>query len=181
MSRTKAERVLQLPSSYTPEDVKAQYRKLAKQHHPDRPGGNKELFTQVNNANEVLQGKHKLIDPGPDAYWAYKEAMFNKMMDDLYEFERMSREFTRMQEESRMRSSIAGYNVKQTFIFIIMCWLFSTYVISPLFGGIWEVIVKVTFWLTMFSVWKELIPRMGQRKFGRAIYRKYNTIKIFYI
>lgn len=46
-------RLFGLTSTATLEDVKSQYRTLAKQHHPDA-GGDTEKFKQINKANQVL-------------------------------------------------------------------------------------------------------------------------------
>lgn len=41
------------PSANEPE-IKKQYRKLALQYHPDRPGGNETMFKEIQEAYEVL-------------------------------------------------------------------------------------------------------------------------------
>jgi DnaJ-class molecular chaperone len=45
---------LQVSSKATPEELKKQYRKLSLQTHPDRKGGNAELFKRVTEAYEIL-------------------------------------------------------------------------------------------------------------------------------
>jgi curved DNA-binding protein len=43
----------------TDAQIKSAYRKLAKEHHPDRSGGNSERFKQVSEAHEVLSDDNK--------------------------------------------------------------------------------------------------------------------------
>lgn len=45
---------LQVPSTASAEQIKKQYRKLSLQTHPDRKGGNAELFKRLTEAYEVL-------------------------------------------------------------------------------------------------------------------------------
>jgi DnaJ-class molecular chaperone len=45
---------LQIPSTATADQIKKQYRKLSLQTHPDRKGGNAELFKRLTEAYEVL-------------------------------------------------------------------------------------------------------------------------------
>ncbi|MDD4931702.1 MAG: DnaJ C-terminal domain-containing protein [Candidatus Colwellbacteria bacterium] len=46
------------------DDIKKAYRKLAHQHHPDKPGGDAERFKEINEAYQVLsdQGKRSQYD-----------------------------------------------------------------------------------------------------------------------
>jgi DnaJ-class molecular chaperone len=48
---------LQVPFTAPPEVLKRQYRKLSLQTHPDRKGGNAELFKRVTEAYEVLSNE----------------------------------------------------------------------------------------------------------------------------
>ena len=41
------------------EEVKKAFRKLAHEHHPDKPGGNEEKFKEINEANQVLGDEKK--------------------------------------------------------------------------------------------------------------------------
>lgn len=40
----------------TPEEIKTAYRKLARQHHPDKPGGDTVTFQVINEAYTLLTG-----------------------------------------------------------------------------------------------------------------------------
>lgn len=44
--------VLKVPKDCSREDVKAAYRRLASQYHPDKPGGSHEAMTELNAAQE---------------------------------------------------------------------------------------------------------------------------------
>lgn len=56
MNPYEAMRVLELPSGFTPEDLKGQYRKKAKEYHPDVLGdADQGKFHQVNEAYRLLQ------------------------------------------------------------------------------------------------------------------------------
>ncbi len=43
----------------SPDEIKAAFRKLAHEHHPDKAGGNTEKFKEVNEAYQVLSDDHK--------------------------------------------------------------------------------------------------------------------------
>lgn len=55
LTEHKAHDILGVPSDATPEQIKAAFRKLARQHHPDI-GGDPEKFKQVADAHEYLTG-----------------------------------------------------------------------------------------------------------------------------
>jgi len=49
--------VLALPRDCSREDVKAAYRRLASQHHPDKPGGSHEKMAELNLAQQQALGE----------------------------------------------------------------------------------------------------------------------------
>ena len=51
--------ILGIEKNASEEEVKKAYRKLAHQHHPDRPGGNEQKFKEINEAYQVLSDKTK--------------------------------------------------------------------------------------------------------------------------
>ena len=56
MSKTQAYDILGLSVGATKEEIKAKYRKLIKNNHPDA-GGSKYLSSLINNAKDKLLGK----------------------------------------------------------------------------------------------------------------------------
>src|SRR6478609_9245367 len=71
--------VLGVPRTATQADIKKAFRKLARQHHPDRNAGDKlaeERFKDVNEANEVLSdpAKRKQYDELGANWEAYARA-----------------------------------------------------------------------------------------------------------
>jgi curved DNA-binding protein CbpA len=55
-------RVLGVPYGASPAVVLEAYRRLSKQHHPDREGGSDERFVEIQRAYETLRAR-----PAPDA------------------------------------------------------------------------------------------------------------------
>ena len=51
--------ILGVPRTASAEEIKKAYRQKAKQHHPDRPDGNAEMFKRVNEAYEILSNSDK--------------------------------------------------------------------------------------------------------------------------
>lgn len=54
--------ILEISKNATDEEIKQSYRSLAKQHHPDKKGGNKEKFQKIQEAYDVLSDKQKKQD-----------------------------------------------------------------------------------------------------------------------
>ena len=52
-------KILGISKDATEEEVKKAYRKLAHQHHPDKPSGNEGKFKEINEAYQVLSDKAK--------------------------------------------------------------------------------------------------------------------------
>ena len=51
--------ILGVAKNASDEDIKKAYRKLAHEHHPDKPGGNEAKFKEINEAYQVLSDKAK--------------------------------------------------------------------------------------------------------------------------
>lgn len=51
--------ILGVPKTATQDEIKRAYRAQARQHHPDRAGGNEETFKKVNEAYQVLSNEQK--------------------------------------------------------------------------------------------------------------------------
>lgn len=51
--------LLGVPKDASDEDIKKAFRKLAHQHHPDKPGGDAEKFKKINEAYQVLSDPEK--------------------------------------------------------------------------------------------------------------------------
>lgn len=50
---------LGVPNNASTDDIKKAYRKLAMKHHPDKPGGDPELFKKINQAHETLSNPER--------------------------------------------------------------------------------------------------------------------------
>ena len=59
-------RTLGINKNSSPQDIKQAFKKLAKEHHPDRPGGDEAKFKQINEAYEILKDpqKKRMFDQG---------------------------------------------------------------------------------------------------------------------
>ncbi|MDR0860172.1 MAG: DnaJ domain-containing protein [Candidatus Peribacteria bacterium] len=51
--------LLGVSETATTDEIKKAFRKLAVKHHPDRAGGNKEKFQEINEAHGVLSDEKK--------------------------------------------------------------------------------------------------------------------------
>jgi curved DNA-binding protein len=72
-------KVLGVPNTATPEEIKKAYRSLAQKYHPDKTKGSKsaeDKFKEVNEANEVLSDpeKRKKYDKFGQDWKHYQEA-----------------------------------------------------------------------------------------------------------
>jgi molecular chaperone DnaJ len=52
-------KILGIEKNASPEEIKKAFKKLAMQHHPDRPGGNEAKFKEINEAYQVLGDANK--------------------------------------------------------------------------------------------------------------------------
>ena len=52
-------KILGISKDASQEEVSKAFHRLAKKYHPDRPGGNSDLFKQINEAYQVLSNKEK--------------------------------------------------------------------------------------------------------------------------
>ena len=59
-----AEQLLLLEPGYTADNVSAEFKRLAKEHHPDMPTGNAAMFVALDRAKHLL---HKHLESGPPA------------------------------------------------------------------------------------------------------------------
>ena len=58
---------LQLPRGASADDVRAAYRRLAREHHPDRAGADGVAMTRINQAYEVLSDPERRTPLRPPA------------------------------------------------------------------------------------------------------------------
>ncbi len=52
-------KILGVSKNASPEELKKAFKKLAMEHHPDRPGGNEQKFKEINEAYQVLGDAEK--------------------------------------------------------------------------------------------------------------------------
>ena len=79
--------VLGIPKTATDQDIKAAYRKLAKEHHPDRTGGDDTRFKQINEAYDTLKDpdKRSLYDnPQPQNNFRYNSQNVNDIFSSFF-------------------------------------------------------------------------------------------------
>ena len=67
MNYKKSLEVLELPENYTAEQLKRSYYKKALNMHPDKNPKGEEMFKEINNAYQFLNGKHVKIDNSYEA------------------------------------------------------------------------------------------------------------------
>ena len=51
--------ILGVNRNASPDDIKKSYRKMSLKHHPDRKGGDSEMFKKINEAYEILSDPQK--------------------------------------------------------------------------------------------------------------------------
>lgn len=52
-------KILEIPPSSSPEDIKKSFRKLAHKYHPDKKSGNENKFKEISEAYQILSNKEK--------------------------------------------------------------------------------------------------------------------------
>jgi curved DNA-binding protein len=100
--------VLGVPKSATDKDIKSAYRRLAKEHHPDRTGGDDTKFKQINEAYDTLKDpdKRSLYDnPQPQNNFRYNSQNVNDIFSSF---------FGGMQSQRMRRNANIGISVKLT-------------------------------------------------------------------
>ena len=76
--------ILEVAKTATADEIKSAYRRLAKQHHPDRTGGDDSRFKQINEAYDILKDpvkRQQYDNPKPRADFN----MNSQNMNDIFE------------------------------------------------------------------------------------------------
>lgn len=76
--------ILGVAKTASPDEIKSAYRKLAKQHHPDRTGGDDTQFKQINEAYDTLKDparRQQYDNPRPQGQYSYN----TQNMNDIFE------------------------------------------------------------------------------------------------
>ena len=86
-------KILGVEKTTVADDVKKAYRKLAKEYHPDTPGGNEEKFKEIADAYETLsnpkkKAKHDQVQNNP-----FGEGFSDSMFEDLLKNQNFSGAF----------------------------------------------------------------------------------------
>ena len=68
--------ILGVSEDANPDEIKKAFRKLAMQHHPDKKGGNKEKFQEVNEANQVIGNAQKKQQYDAYRKWGFGQGWF---------------------------------------------------------------------------------------------------------
>jgi len=78
--------ILGVTKNSTPDEIKKAYRKLVKDHHPDR-GGDAEQFKKINEAYEVLKDQQKRSEydnPGPEFNFTYRSDNLDEVFSQFF-------------------------------------------------------------------------------------------------
>jgi DnaJ-class molecular chaperone len=98
-------KILGISKSASPDEIKAAYRKLAKECHPDRTGGDDTRFKQINEAYDTLKDpSKKQIYDNPQAQRQYNYSTEN--MNDIFNA------FFGQRPQSLRRNANIGLTVK---------------------------------------------------------------------
>ena len=79
-------KTLGVPKNATQDDIKRAYRKLAKEHHPDR-GGDQKLFQQINEAHDTLKDpakRQQYDNPQPRADFNMNSQNMNDIFSSFF-------------------------------------------------------------------------------------------------
>lgn len=112
-------KLLELTKRATQEEIKSQYRKLTRKYHPDKKDGNKELYTEINEAYEILSDPNKRRIYDTRGYAAAKKADAQQDEDEGGIFssffgDRMKRENKMEDQRIRLRVTLSDlYNGKE--------------------------------------------------------------------
>jgi len=75
-------KLLELGKNAKIEEIKKQYRLLTRKYHPDKPTGDKEKYTEINEAYEILSDPNKRRIYDTRGYEAAKRADLHDQQDD---------------------------------------------------------------------------------------------------
>ncbi|MDG7016627.1 MAG: J domain-containing protein [Nitrososphaerota archaeon] len=124
--------VLGVPRAASSAEIKAAFRRLAFQHHPDRDAGEGERFKEISEAYAVLSDAEKraLYDAlGADKYDDPREVLFYRLNQEA-----ANREVEREYEASR---SAQKYNDAEGLGFVIFILIIIDFVIPLWVFGPW--------------------------------------------
>ncbi len=79
--------ILEIKKNASSDEIKSAYRKLAKEHHPDKTGGDDTRFKQINEAYETLkdpQKRNQYDNPQPQGQYSYNTQNMNNMFEEFF-------------------------------------------------------------------------------------------------